>query len=70
MRIKLSIIKMTLPIQCSFRCNQNAHRPYVLVDCAYLDTKCYDVHQATAWLPLLDATEQNGCMEVSHFLLV
>ncbi|XP_059145123.1 phytanoyl-CoA dioxygenase domain-containing protein 1-like isoform X2 [Physella acuta] len=33
-------------------------------DSAYLDNESYGVLQATAWIPLLDATEKNGCMEV------
>ncbi|KAL5022720.1 hypothetical protein ScPMuIL_001875 [Solemya velum] len=35
-------------------------------DVAYLDTDSYKVHQPTAWAPLLDSTEQNGCLEVAH----
>ncbi|XP_046340454.2 phytanoyl-CoA dioxygenase domain-containing protein 1-like [Haliotis rufescens] len=33
-------------------------------DCGYLDNESYKVLQPTAWIPLLDATAQNGCMEV------
>ncbi|KAL8622941.1 hypothetical protein ACOMHN_027062 [Nucella lapillus] len=33
-------------------------------DCAYLDTRSYNVLQPTAWIPLLDANKTNGCMEV------
>ncbi|KAH9505053.1 hypothetical protein Btru_061527 [Bulinus truncatus] len=33
-------------------------------DSAYLDNDSYSVLQATAWIPMLDATEENGCMEV------
>ena len=33
-------------------------------DAAYLSEECWTVHQATAWIPLLDATKQTGCMEV------
>ncbi|KAK0041958.1 hypothetical protein Bpfe_028588 [Biomphalaria pfeifferi] len=33
-------------------------------DSAYLDNDSYNVLQATAWIPLLDANEKNGCMEV------
>ena len=34
-------------------------------DVAYLEPVTYDIHQPTAWIPLLDATKLNGCMEVS-----
>ncbi|XP_046567729.1 probable alpha-ketoglutarate-dependent hypophosphite dioxygenase isoform X2 [Haliotis rubra] len=34
-------------------------------DCAYLDNESYEVLQPTAWIPLLDATEENGCMQVA-----
>lgn len=37
-------------------------------DSAYLDNDSYNVLQATAWIPLLDTNEKNGCMEVSIFL--
>lgn len=33
-------------------------------DVGYLDNNSYKVHQPTAWIPLLDANEYNGCMEV------
>ncbi|XP_046548110.1 phytanoyl-CoA dioxygenase domain-containing protein 1-like [Haliotis rubra] len=33
-------------------------------DCGYLDNESYKVLQPTAWIPLLDANEKNGCMEV------
>ncbi|XP_069117184.1 phytanoyl-CoA dioxygenase domain-containing protein 1 homolog isoform X1 [Argopecten irradians] len=35
-------------------------------DSAYLDNESYKVLQPTAWIPLIDATEQNGCMQVAH----
>ena len=35
-------------------------------DVGYLDNNSYKVLQPTAWIPLLDANEQNGCMEVMH----
>ncbi|XP_033734117.1 uncharacterized protein LOC117323176 [Pecten maximus] len=35
-------------------------------DCAYLDTDSYKVLQPTAWIPLVDADERNGCMQVIH----
>ncbi|PVD25798.1 hypothetical protein C0Q70_13458 [Pomacea canaliculata] len=34
-------------------------------DSAYLDNRSYEVLQVTAWIPLLDATRENGCMEVA-----
>lgn len=33
-------------------------------DVGYLDNNSYKVHQPTAWIPLLDANEYNGCMEL------
>ncbi|XP_005105567.1 uncharacterized protein LOC101849867 isoform X4 [Aplysia californica] len=33
-------------------------------DSAYLDNESYSVLQPAAWIPLLDANENNGCMEV------
>ncbi|CAD5121217.1 DgyrCDS9751 [Dimorphilus gyrociliatus] len=33
-------------------------------DSAYLDENSYDVLQVTAWIPLIDANETNGCMQV------
>ena len=33
-------------------------------DNAYLDEECWDKLQVTAWVPLLDATVHNGCMQV------
>jgi len=33
-------------------------------DVAYLDKRSYNVLQPTAWIPLLDADEINGCMQV------
>ncbi|XP_060071960.1 uncharacterized protein LOC132551830 [Ylistrum balloti] len=35
-------------------------------DSAYLDNDSYQVLQPTAWIPLVDANEQNGCMQVIH----
>ncbi|KAK7103955.1 phytanoyl-CoA dioxygenase domain-containing protein 1 homolog [Littorina saxatilis] len=34
-------------------------------DSAYLDNRSYEVLQVTAWIPLLDAKRENGCMEVA-----
>ena len=33
-------------------------------DNAYLDPESWQMLQVTAWIPLLDATVQNGCMQV------
>lgn len=33
-------------------------------DTAYLDEECWDKLQLTAWVPLVDATTSNGCMQV------
>lgn len=38
---------------------------HVVADSAYLDNRSYEVLQVTAWIPLLDATRENGCMEVA-----
>ena len=35
-----------------------------LSDVGYLSNESYKVMQVTAWIPLLDATEENGCMQV------
>lgn len=37
---------------------------YCLADCGYLNVDCYKTLQPTAWIPLLDANEKNGCMQV------
>lgn len=33
-------------------------------DSSYMDENSYDVMQTTAWIPLLDANETNGCMQM------
>ena len=33
-------------------------------DVAYLSPECWSTMQLTAWIPLLNATEHNGCMQV------
>jgi len=33
-------------------------------DTAYLHSECWDVLQCTAWIPFVNATKQNGCMQV------
>ena len=35
-------------------------------DVGYLDNASYKVMQPTAWIPLLDANENNGCMQVNN----
>lgn len=34
-------------------------------DVGYLDPSCYTVLQPTAWIPLLDTNENNGCMQMA-----
>ena len=36
-------------------------------DSAYLDNDTYRVLIPTAWIPLVDANEANGCMEVKGY---
>jgi len=36
-------------------------------DIAYLNNKAYNTHQLTAWIPLLNATKQNGCMQIIKY---
>lgn len=33
-------------------------------DVAYLESKCWNVHQLTAWIPLLNVSELEGCMQL------
>ncbi|CAF1351083.1 unnamed protein product [Rotaria sp. Silwood1] len=33
-------------------------------DTAYLNKECWNVLQVTAWIPLLDANKENGCMQL------
>jgi len=33
-------------------------------DNSYLDEECWDQHQLTAWVPLVDTNLKNGCMQV------
>eukprot|EP01102_Stenamoeba_stenopodia_P020133 TRINITY_DN7753_c0_g1_i3.p1 TRINITY_DN7753_c0_g1~~TRINITY_DN7753_c0_g1_i3.p1 ORF type:complete len:246 (+),score=39.41 TRINITY_DN7753_c0_g1_i3:56-793(+) len=33
-------------------------------DNAYLHPECWEVLQLTAWIPLIDANQENGCMQV------
>ena len=35
-----------------------------LADVSYLDNDTYKMHIATAWIPFVDATPENGCLEV------
>ncbi len=48
---------------------QNNHNILVvlflsIIDVAYLDPSSYNVMHVTAWIPLLDTNEVNGCLEV------
>ena len=36
----------------------------IFSDNAYMDKEIYKHMLLTAWIPLLDANEQNGCMQV------
>lgn len=44
-------------------CNEEVTVPWHQ-DNAYLEPSCLATLQATAWIPLLDATKENGCMQV------
>ncbi|CAM4790016.1 unnamed protein product [Rotaria magnacalcarata] len=33
-------------------------------DTAYLDKECWNILQVTAWIPLIDANKENGCLQV------
>jgi hypothetical protein len=37
-----------------------------LLDNGYFDNDMYKVLMPTAWIPLISATEQNGCMQVTN----
>ena len=45
--------------------NAKMYISFTFSDAAYLDNRSYEVMQVTAWIPLLDATRENGCMEVA-----
>jgi len=36
----------------------------MFADTAYLDNRSYDILQLTAWIPMMDATMETGCMQV------
>ena len=36
----------------------------MFLDNGYLSTDAYHYHVLTAWIPLLNANENNGCMQV------
>jgi hypothetical protein len=38
----------------------------IVLDNGYFDNNAYKILIPTAWIPLLDATETNGCMEVGR----
>ena len=40
-----------------------------IVDNGYVGVDAYHHHVLTAWIPLLDANENNGCMQVIGPLL-
>jgi len=33
-------------------------------DTAYMDNRAYGIHQLTAWIPLMNATTETGCLQV------
>ena len=39
---------------------------WVVQDNAYLHPESWKVLQVTAWIPMLDATPHNGCMQVQR----
>ena len=39
-------------------------KSFFITDNAYMDPSAYNNMVPTAWIPLLDATEFNGCMQV------
>ena len=41
----------------------------IFLDAAYLDNSAYKTYTLTAWIPLLDATEENGCLQVCCLLV-
>lgn len=54
-----------LPVRISAGCA--VALPYLaapLQDNAYLDPESWQCLQVTAWVPLLDATRLNGCLQV------
>jgi len=40
-----------------------------ITDTAYLDNRSYDVLQLTAWIPMMNATTETGCMQVRLLFL-
>ena len=36
------------------------------VDTAYMDNRVYDILQLTAWIPMMNATVETGCLQVSN----
>ena len=38
---------------------------FLIIDVGYLDNDSYKVLQPTAWIPLIDTNEKNGCLQVS-----
>ncbi len=37
---------------------------FLIIDNSYLDARSQEVLQPTAWIPLLDVNETNGCLQV------
>lgn len=43
---------------------------FVFVDAGYLSSDGHRVHHMTAWIPVLDTNEHNGCMQVNSPSLI
>merc|ERR1711971_971308 len=50
-------------IRCKTPDNEEATVPWHQ-DVSYLNKNCWSTHQLTAWIPLVNADEQMGCMQV------
>jgi len=50
-------------LRCKTPQNEQATVPWHQ-DTAYLEPSCWGTLQLTAWIPLIDATRRNGCMQV------
>jgi len=52
------VVVFVVAVWCKFTCGYAA-------DAAYMDNHSYDILQLTAWIPMMNATKENGCMQVS-----
>ena len=69
----LSPLSLSLSHKHKVECYMNLYYSQVVLiyihrftDVGYLDNASYTVMQPTAWIPLLDANENNGCMQVNN----